>query len=239
MSLTDLACRNAACPSDKAGARFTDSGGLYLEVSPRGSKRWFWKYYFDGKEKRLSLGSYSEAGSTKVVVSLRNARDARDRARLGHRIGVDPVQRRRLDKLTRGAATGTTFEAIARELHAVKRRGWSKQYGERWIERMEKDLFPWIGGLSLVEITAPLLHRDVGSPGRPRTRTAATRVEPQHGAGSLCSRLNSACSIPAVRLNASAMGACLQPHRELRLRRRSAPVWMWQRRGARTATAAR
>jgi integrase len=157
MPLTDLACRNATCPSSKARARFTDSGGLYLEVSPLGSKRWFWKYYFAGKEKRLSLGSYSEAGSTRVVVSLRNARDARDRARLEHRTGVDPAQRRRLDKLTRGAATGVTFEAIARELHAVKHKGWSKQYGERWIERMEKDLFPWIGGLPLTQITAPLL----------------------------------------------------------------------------------
>lgn len=37
----------------------TDSGGLYLEVAGAGSKRWFWKYYFDGKEKRLSLGSYA------------------------------------------------------------------------------------------------------------------------------------------------------------------------------------
>jgi hypothetical protein len=58
MPLTDLACRSATCPSDKARARFTDSGGLYLEVSPRGSKRWFWKYHFDGKEKRLSFGSH-------------------------------------------------------------------------------------------------------------------------------------------------------------------------------------
>jgi hypothetical protein len=30
MSLTDTACKNARCPADKARARFTDSGGLYL-----------------------------------------------------------------------------------------------------------------------------------------------------------------------------------------------------------------
>jgi hypothetical protein len=79
-------------------------------------------------------------------MTLRKAREARDRAREEHRTGVDPVQRRRLDKLSRGVSAETTFEAIARELHAVKHSGWSKQYGERWIERMEKDLFPWIGG---------------------------------------------------------------------------------------------
>jgi len=157
MALTDLICKNALCSVGKARARFADSGGLYLEVSANGSKRWFWKYYFDGKEKRLALGSYSETGSNKVVVSLRKARDERDRARLQHRTGVDPVQRRRLDKLTRGLLAETTFTAIARELHAVKRNGWSHKYAERWIERMEKDLFPWIGGLPLSQITAPLL----------------------------------------------------------------------------------
>ena len=157
MALTDLACRNATCPGAKARQRLADSGGLYLEVSPKGSKRWFWKYYFDGKEKRLALGSYSDGGSTKVLVSLKQARDARDRARLEHHTGVDPVQRRRLDKLTRGVVAGTTFAAIARELHAVKRQAWSELYGRRWIERMEKDLFPWIGSLPIREITAPLL----------------------------------------------------------------------------------
>jgi len=91
------------------------------------------------------------------VMSLRKARDARDKARLEHRTGVDPVQRRRLDKLTKGVSAGMTFAAIAREFHAVKRTGWSEKYAERWIECMEKDLFPWIGGLSLAEITAPLL----------------------------------------------------------------------------------
>ena len=30
-------------------------------------------------------------------------------------------------------------------------------YFERWIERMEKDPFPWIGSLPLPQISAPLL----------------------------------------------------------------------------------
>jgi integrase len=42
-------------------------------------------------------------------------------------------------------------------LHASKRVGWSAQYAARWIERMEKDLFPWIGTMPLPKITAPLL----------------------------------------------------------------------------------
>ena len=44
MPLTDNTCKAASCPADKTRVRFTDSGGLYLEIAPNGSKRWFWKY---------------------------------------------------------------------------------------------------------------------------------------------------------------------------------------------------
>ncbi|WP_367278707.1 Arm DNA-binding domain-containing protein [Malikia sp.] len=57
--LTEAHCKNATCPPDKARARLADSGGLYLEVSPNGSRRWFWKYRKDGKEGRLALGALS------------------------------------------------------------------------------------------------------------------------------------------------------------------------------------
>ena len=33
--LTEKECKNATCPPDKKRARFTDSAGLYLEVSCR------------------------------------------------------------------------------------------------------------------------------------------------------------------------------------------------------------
>ena len=56
--LTDTACKKATCPPDKKRQRLADAGGLYLEVSPSGSKRWFWKYRKDGKEGRMAFGSY-------------------------------------------------------------------------------------------------------------------------------------------------------------------------------------
>jgi hypothetical protein len=56
--LTDAKCRNAVCPPDRKQARFADSGVMYLQVSPAGSKRWFLKYRIAGVEKRLSLGIY-------------------------------------------------------------------------------------------------------------------------------------------------------------------------------------
>ena len=150
MSLTDAACRNALCPADKARVRLTDSGGLYLEVTPNRSKRWFWKYLFDGKEKRIALGHYAEVGSTSVRVSLKEAREARDEARKLQRGGTDPAQHRQLEKLIKQVTAGATFEVVARELHATKSGAWGPRYFERWIERMEKDLFPWISSLPML-----------------------------------------------------------------------------------------
>lgn len=148
--LTDPACRNAACPPERTRIRLTDGGGLYLEVAPNGSKRWFWKYLFGGKEKRLALGGYPG-------VSLKAAREARDEARKQQRGGTDPVQNRLLNKLKSKTAAAVTFEAVARDFHATRSSGWSERYGARWMRAMETNLFPWIGQLPLADITAPVL----------------------------------------------------------------------------------
>lgn len=148
--LTDTACKNFTCPADKPRARVSDSGGLYLEAAPNGSRRWFWKYYFGGKEKRLALGSYP-------AVSLKDARAARDDARRQQQQGVDPAAQRQLTKLRARGDEGKQFEVVAREFHKAQSSGWSPRYASRWIERMEKDLFPWIGALDLDEVTAPIL----------------------------------------------------------------------------------
>jgi len=148
--LTDITCRAASCPPDKKRARFADSGGLYLEVSPSGSKRWFWKYYFADKERRLAIGSYP-------AVPLKQARADRDDARKVLASGSDPAKRRQIERLEAKMHAINTFEAVARELHTTKTSGWSAQYAARWLERMEKDLFPWLGSVPLPEITAPML----------------------------------------------------------------------------------
>lgn len=148
--LTNLDCRNATCPSDRARKRFADGGGLYLEVAPNGSKRWFWKYLFAGREKRLALGSYPE-------VTLSQVRDHQADARALHRKGIDPAQHRQTEKLRRRATLDNTFEAIALDYHGTRTPEWSKEYGARWLARLGKDVLPWIGKLPIAEIEAPIL----------------------------------------------------------------------------------
>ncbi len=111
--LTDTACKKATCPPDKKRERLADSGGLYLEISPSGSKRWFWKYRKDGKEGRMALGSYPEVG----LAAARAARDAAKTVKAG---GFDPVQERKLGQLKAAASAGQTFEAVAREWYAKR-----------------------------------------------------------------------------------------------------------------------
>lgn len=148
--LTEAHCKNAVCPADKPRARYADAGGLYLEVAAAGSKRWFWKYRHQNKEKRLALGSYP-------AVSLKAARFARDDARKLHSTGIDPAAQRQLDKLANKVDADATFASVAREFHRIKAPSWSPRYGERWLSLMEKDVFPTLGLLPLSSITAPML----------------------------------------------------------------------------------
>ena len=144
--LTDKQCQNASCPPDKKRARFTDAGGLYLEASPSGSRRWFWKTYSDGKEGRLALGSYP-------AMRLADARRARDSAKKHKTEGRNPVQVRKAEKLMATRSGGDTFKVMALEWYAKQAPQWSPSHAERSRRQLERDLFPWIGGRPMAEIT--------------------------------------------------------------------------------------
>ncbi|WP_455556605.1 tyrosine-type recombinase/integrase, partial [Comamonas sp.] len=136
--LTDVQCRHATCPPDLKRKRFTDANGLYLEVSPGGSRRWFWKYRKDGKEGRLALGKYPD-------VSLSAARLARDAARIKKSEGVDPVKERKLQKLINPTGLGNTFKEVALDWHRRQTANWSHGHAKRTLSQLARALFPWIG----------------------------------------------------------------------------------------------
>ena len=136
--LTEAQCKNATCPPNKARARLADSGGLYLEVSPSGSRRWFWKYRKEGKEGRLALGGYP-------AVTLKAARQARDEAKARKADGVDPVQARKVEKIKSLIPASNTFAAAAEEWIALHRPRWSENHHERERRNLDKDLIPYLG----------------------------------------------------------------------------------------------
>ena len=69
-------------------------GGLYLEVTPNGSKLWRFKYYFERQERRLALGAFP-------AVTLDQATKARDEARTMIQAGTDPAAKRKAERASR------------------------------------------------------------------------------------------------------------------------------------------
>ena len=74
-----------AKPKDKEYLLADGRQGLYLRVLPTGGKCWIYKYKFDGKSRKKSLGTYPDVG-------LADARDAHAAARLSVRQGFDPSE---------------------------------------------------------------------------------------------------------------------------------------------------
>ena len=64
MSLTDAVCRCSACPAYTARVRFTDSGGPCIEVTPNGSRRWFWKHLFSSTAVARELQATRQIGGS-------------------------------------------------------------------------------------------------------------------------------------------------------------------------------
>lgn len=150
MPLTDAAAKNAK-PGPKP-RKLSDSGGLYLLVTPAGGKWWRFKYRMSGKEKLLSLGVYPD-------VSLRQAREARDIARRDIAAGIDPSEKRKATKAASAAAAADSFEVIAREWFGKLKPTWADNHSDKIIRRLERDIFPWIGTRPVSQITAPELLR--------------------------------------------------------------------------------
>lgn len=106
MALTNLQIQNAR-PTDRV-TQYTDDRGLYLEVHPSGSKLWRYKYRYLGKQNRLAIGRYPD-------VSLAEARKRRDDARRQLDDGIDPLAKRKRDKLVAVFNAANTFGEIAKE----------------------------------------------------------------------------------------------------------------------------
>ncbi|MET0179163.1 MAG: integrase arm-type DNA-binding domain-containing protein [Novosphingobium sp.] len=141
--LTERTCATAK-PDATRETRLFDGGGLYLAVRPTGAKAWKLKYSFRGAEKKLTLGPYP-------LLSLKEARAGRDRAKLQLAAGADPGEQKRASR--RRARVGESFEAIARAWHGGKRATLTPRYAGQVLARLEANAFPALGAMAIGEIT--------------------------------------------------------------------------------------
>lgn len=144
--LSDVVCRNTK-PGQKP-FKLTDSAGLYLYVSPTGGKLWRCDYRLDGKRRTASFGAYP-------IISLADARKARDDLKRQLAGQLDPAQVARTSKRARVLLASNTFERIAREWFAMKLAGWTPSYSDRLMSRLEADVFPPLGRRAITDIEPP------------------------------------------------------------------------------------
>ena len=144
--LTAIEVRQAK-PSGTGKARILpDGAGLRLVVKPNGSKYWQFRFTRDGKESSVQLGCFPD-------VDLATARELADEERRRVKSGADLVLERKLEKLGKAAEAAITFEAVAEELLAIKKRnGISESYYNKIEGALKANLYPSLGEVPINRI---------------------------------------------------------------------------------------
>ena len=137
-TLTDSQCRSFK-PQAKGYKKF-DGKGLYLWVTPLGSKLWRQAYRFQGKELTLSWGQYPD-------VSLAEARAKRDEAKRLLRDGVNPMAAAAAPK-----PAALTFGECAR-LYWAGRKDCTPKYIHNATRALDTYLVPTLGQRPIDRIT--------------------------------------------------------------------------------------
>jgi integrase len=131
--LTDAAVRNTKPRSDRY--EISEASGLALRVAPKGTKSWGWRYRFEGKQKRLTLGTYPQMTLSQARAALALAQDKLARQ-------IDPADDRPAHD------TVADLVELYRKRHLPKLR--SAEHQDR---RLRVDILPVIGSLKLTDVT--------------------------------------------------------------------------------------
>ncbi len=122
--------------------------GLYLRVSSRTARQWFYRYKVGKKTIWLGLGGYPTVG-------LAEAREKAATEKKKVRNGGNPLAERQEAKKQALAAAERTFERVAEMFiadHAPKWRGPKQE--PQWRASLKRYAFPVIGKVQVSEITA-------------------------------------------------------------------------------------
>lgn len=124
-----------------------DADGLFLIVNPNGSKWWRQRYRFAGREQLLSLGVYD-------AITLADARDRSDEIRKLVAKGVDPSAHRKAQTAALIDAKANTLKAVAIAWHDKFKPQWSEHHAHRVLQRLDDNVFPWLGAKALRDVTS-------------------------------------------------------------------------------------
>src|ERR1035437_4511362 len=94
-----------AAPTDKP-QKLVDDRGLYLFVTPHGTKSWRFDFRFGGKRFTMTFGLFPE-------VTLDDARRKHLAARSSLAEGINPTHEKKLEKFEQHINQKNTFEKVA------------------------------------------------------------------------------------------------------------------------------
>lgn len=126
-------------PSDKLYRARVDRG-LYIEVTPSGTKHWRYRYGWHGKATMMTLGKFPAIG-------LREARKKQEEAEALLAKGINPAHAVQASK-------ANTFEAVAREWLADGKSVWTHRVYAQRESLLETDVLPLLGPRPIAEVSA-------------------------------------------------------------------------------------
>lgn len=141
---------------DPSGSnKHADGGGLYLLVHQNGSKYWRMDYRRPITQKRNTLA----IGVAEKEMSLEQARLKRDEVKRLLSDGIDPAEQRNQTKKGLQADLENTFEKYAEEW--LRNRELENKVDRENIRRLNVDILPYIGKISVNKITVEMLEEVV------------------------------------------------------------------------------
>ncbi|WP_201587042.1 tyrosine-type recombinase/integrase [Psychrobacter jeotgali] len=124
--------------------KYSDQQGLQLLVRNTGTKTWISAYRFDGKQTRITLGTYP-------IMSLAEARQANTEIKALLADGIDPKNKKRQDKLANIHAQ--KFNDYALDWLAERKRNVKPRTYQQDYNRMHKDVLPHFEGIALKDVS--------------------------------------------------------------------------------------
>ena len=137
----------------KKAGMYADGGGLYLRVTPEGTKNWVLRFMLDGRPRWMGLGPLALYG-------LKEARARALDARRKRHDGIDPIEARRAERAQQrlDAAKAITFKQCAEAYIAAHRAGWrNAKHAEQWGATLSTYAYPIIGALPVQAIDTGLV----------------------------------------------------------------------------------
>lgn len=153
--------QSAKYPPNRKGGSYllADGNGLYLQITPAGTKSWIFRFQLNGKGQYMGLGSV--LSGDKTGLSLADARLKAAEAKALVRRGINPKDHRDNERqkavldLRQNTIEQITFQTVARDYISAQSMGWSNpKHRKQWPSTLETYVFPLIGDRPIGKLEA-------------------------------------------------------------------------------------